>query len=185
MSPVLRRSLGLQRRHDRPVVRRLRAGLAIMVFALGTAVSAQPSGRDAAFIISADGQEVLDTQTRLVWRRCLEGQQLRAGRCEGEPMMLDWSVARARLANQPVMPGGGPWRLPGMQELTTTVDMTQPGSPVDARLFPDTPRVYVWSADVNERMPTQAWAMFYANGYLMSAWQSLQYPVRAVRNAGP
>jgi hypothetical protein len=54
----------------------------------------------------------------------------------------------------------------------------------DRELFPDTPRVYVWSATVNERTPSQAWVMFYANGYMMSSWQSVEYCLRLVRDPG-
>ena len=72
--------------------------------------------------------------------------------------------------------------VPSMDELTTIVDMTRPDSPIDDTLFPGTPKTYVWSATANERTPTQAWAMFNANGYLMSAWQSLAYSLRLVRS---
>lgn len=144
-------------------------------------VAAQGPARDPnRYQVSGDGQEVLDTQTKLAWRRCLEGMRLEVNRCVGEPATMSWPQAQAWATSQQV--AEATWRVPTMDELTTVVDMTLPGSPIDGNLFPSTPKVYIWSATPNERTPTQAWTMFNANGYLMSAWQSVPYSLRLVRS---
>jgi hypothetical protein len=156
---------------------------ALLALLLCLNVQAQaPKSSPDRFQVSADGQEVLDQDTRLIWRRCLEGMRYEAGRCLGEPQALAWSqgVDWAKAVSLPTTS----WRMPTMMELTSVIDMNRHGAPVDPVLFPDTPRVYVWSATVNERTPSHAWVMFYANGYMMSAQQSISYFVRLVREKG-
>jgi Protein of unknown function (DUF1566) len=152
-------------------------GVSIML--PGSAQAQAPKISPDRFQVSSDGQEVVDHETRLVWRRCLEGMRFEAGRCLGAPQSMVWSHGHD-WAKQ-VSSAGNQWRMPTMMELTTVIDMNRHGAPVDNALFPDTPRVYVWSATVNERTPSHAWIMFYANGYMMSAQQSISYFVRLVR----
>ena len=156
---------------------------ALLALLLSLNVQAQaPKSSPDRFQVSADGQEVLDQDTRLIWRRCLEGMRYEAGRCLGEPQPLAWSqgVDWAKAVSMPTTS----WRMPTMMELSSVIDMNRHGAPVDPVLFPDTPRAYVWSATVNERTPSHAWVMFYANGYMMSAQQSISYFVRLVREKG-
>jgi hypothetical protein len=131
------------------------------------------------FQVSADGQEVIDQEKQLVWRRCVEGMRFEGGRCLGEPMPLVWASGHDWAKGIPS--SGSPWRMPTMNELGTMMDMSSHGSPLNAALFPDTPKAYVWSATVNDRTPTHAWAMLNTNGYMMSSWQTVTYYLRLVR----
>ena len=64
---------------------RLRAaaiGSRCAAFALFALVTAAVHAQDR-FVISSDGQEVTDSTTKLVWRRCGEGQSWDGKTCSG------------------------------------------------------------------------------------------------------
>jgi hypothetical protein len=152
----------------------------LVVISSSSLVRAQaPKMSPDRFQVSADGQEVIDQEKQLVWRRCLEGMHYEDGRCLGEPQPMAW--ASGQVWAKSITSSGSPWRMPTMIELSTMMDMSRHGSPLNATLFPDTPKAYVWSATVNERTPTHAWAMLYTNGYMMSSWQTVSYYLRLVR----
>jgi Protein of unknown function (DUF1566) len=154
--------------------------LFLVVFGASSLVRGQaPQMSPDRFQVSADGQEVIDQEKQLVWRRCLEGMRYEDGRCLGEPQPMAW--ASGHVWAKSITSSGNPWRMPTMIELSTMMDMSRHGSPLNATLFPDTPKAYVWSATVNERTPTHAWAMLYTNGYMMSSWQTVSYYLRLVR----
>ncbi|MEI7840648.1 MAG: DUF1566 domain-containing protein [Methylococcaceae bacterium] len=97
------------------------------------------------YVISDDKQEVLDTQTGLIWRRCVEGMTWNGATCAGEPFggMLQESLERA--ASQARLSGKA-WRLPNIKELASLVDTTQPNLAIDSTIFPATPNDQVWSS---------------------------------------
>ncbi len=158
------------------------AKLTTWVLALGMSSVVQAQALKVSpdrFQVSADGQEVIDQEKQLVWRRCLEGMRYEDGRCLGDPQPMAWASGHEWAKS--VASSGGPWRMPTMIELSTMMDMSRHGSPLNAALFPDTPKAYVWSATANERTPTHAWTMLYTNGYMMSSWQTVSYYLRLVR----
>jgi hypothetical protein len=71
--------------------------------------------------VSDDGQEVLDTQTNLIWRRCVEGMNWNGVTCEGNPLgvMLQEGLSRALLQAHETAKA---WRLPNIKELASLVD---------------------------------------------------------------
>jgi len=93
-----------------------------------------PASGRARFVVSADGQEVRDRATSLVWRRCSEGQVLQGGTCVGTPTALDWHAALA-LARQ----AGGGYRMPNFKEMLSIVDTRLTGVAFDSSAFPGSP----------------------------------------------
>jgi len=108
-------------------------------------VSSTQKSKAKNYVISDDKQEVLDAQTGLIWRRCVEGMKWNGATCVGEPFggMLQESLERA--ANQARLTGKA-WRLPNIKELSSLVDTTQPKLAIDSTIFPATPNDQVWSS---------------------------------------
>ena len=66
--------------------------LAVAAMAVGVAAHAE-----SRYTLSADGQEVTDTQTKLVWQRCAVGMKWNGKTCVGEPVLMTHSeVGNAR-----------------------------------------------------------------------------------------
>jgi hypothetical protein len=96
------------------------------------------------FVVSADGQEVIDRSTGLAWRRCEEGLQFDGAACTGHGLLLAWPDALAR-AQQQASDTGVDWRLPNAKELASLLDHTR-RSHIDTRAFPARQAGTVWTS---------------------------------------
>jgi hypothetical protein len=92
--------------------------------------------------VLADGHELLDAQTGLIWSRCLEGAQWNGRHCEGSPRLLTHAEAiKHAQQRQPV----GQWRLPRVPELQRAL-LKAPSVKVNGEpAFPDVPGVWLWT----------------------------------------
>lgn len=148
--------------------------------------SSAPGARgDAQYeTASADGGDVLDLQTGLVWARCSVGQTWKNGTCEGDAAVLGWQAAidGARAARG----GQGAWRLPTHRELATLVDRRCPRPAINTKWFPATPQGVYWTSSPNPEDPgAKAWALdFFDGGYKAPASKAQSHHVRLVRDAG-
>jgi len=70
----------------------IRAALIVWTCAVA-AFSAQAQGR---FAVSADGQQVTDSTSGLVWRRCAEGMKWNGSICAGKPLKYTFAGGRRR-----------------------------------------------------------------------------------------
>lgn len=120
-------------------------------FAVRLVRSERPAPEFARFVISADGQEVHDRVTDLVWRRCSEGQVLQGETCVGAPTTLDWHSALA-LAQQ----AGGGYRMPNFKEMLSIVDTRLTGVSFDDRAFPNTPADTSYWTSTTQMFPDTA-----------------------------
>lgn len=115
----------------------------LAIFSLSTlisnAVAAPP------YVISTDGQEVTDTKTGLIWRRCPEGMTASSSTCAGTPLGYTPVAALAR-AKSEAQASGAAWRIPNIRELASIVDRTRTFPAIDTTAFPDTPSAYFWSS---------------------------------------
>lgn len=113
--------------------------------ALGVSLAcAAAFAADTRFVVSADGQEVLDTKTSLIWRRCTEGMSWDGKACTGKVAKYKFGEAKQRAdAAAPVQ--GKAWRVPTKDELSTLVikQNKKPFTDVDA--FPNTPASLYWA----------------------------------------
>lgn len=148
-----------------------------------------PQGATAsgAYIISADGQEVTDSRTGLVWRRCVEGMAWNGTTCAGSPFFGMWqhalqlSVAEARRTGQA-------WRLPNVKELASLLDRTPialapEAMAIDPVAFPATPNFQAWSSSPWATDAFYAWSAHFYHGSVYFTYLEDNGVARLVRDA--
>jgi len=99
------------------------------------------------YIPSPDGQEITDSKTGLIWRRCAEGMVWKTSTCAGTALFPDHQGARARVLAAAT--ARHPWRLPTLQELSGIVALREVGegmAAIDPMAFPATPLARFWSS---------------------------------------
>ncbi len=146
------------------------AALSLLALA---AASTQAQGR---FTISSDGQEVTDTTTKLVWRRCAEGQKWDGKVCAGKLLKVKYAGAKSAAAGV-----GSGWRLPSREELVAIVDMTKKKPRIDPQAFPSTPALPFWATKQGSTDNLNAWVVSFANGKVKANLGEAKFPLRLVR----
>lgn len=127
------------------------------------------------YVLLHQGEEVLDTQTNLVWRRCAVGVELAHDRCIGDSSKYDISVLPVR---------DTPWRLPTQAELLSLVVQPvtasdQAKARIDETVFPDTPRARFQAAGaVGGTYPN----VDFSTGRPGWTRPLAHYPIRAIRD---
>jgi Protein of unknown function (DUF1566) len=125
---------------------------------LGAMTTAQGQAR---YTYSAAGDEVTDTQTGLVWRRCSEGQAWSGGTCTGSAATYTHEQALARATAQM---GTAGWRLPNVKELASLADKTRTDPAINTTAFPATPSNWYWSSTPYAGDASRAWFVSFYNG---------------------
>jgi hypothetical protein len=153
--------------------------LACAMFAVFAATSSQAEGR---FAVSADGQQVTDTTTKLTWRRCVEGMQWDGKTCTGKPLKLDYGAAKRR-AKGAGSDGGSGWRVPTRNELVGLVDRNAKAKPrIDATAFPKTPSILQWASRPGTDDNLNAWLVSFQNGKVTGNVGESKFGLRLVRD---
>ena len=155
-------------------------------------------------VISADGQEVTDIRSGLVWRRCAEGSRWDGNNCSGVAETYNYNDALGRagraigLVNSPgaiepsqAAPNGrsspagsaSQWRLPTVFELSTITDRSRSNPTIDGAAFPNTPASWHWSSTFDTTNPTYIWIISFYNGYASNIGPYNKGYVRLVRGA--
>ncbi len=134
----------------------------------------------ARFEISADGTEVTDSLTKLVWRRCAEGRTWNGVSCSGTTLFFgNHDAALVHATSQ------SGWRLPNIKELASIVDRSSGLSGINQSRFPTNPTTLHWSSTPVVSSPGSVWGVDFGNGYIdwdpRSAFRSR--PIRLVRSA--
>jgi hypothetical protein len=137
--------------------------LAYLLGALPIAASAQP------FTISADGREVTDQKTGLIWRRCPEGMEYSNNSCTGTPSKFNHDEALEHTATQANITGVD-WRMPSAEELAGDPDRTLSNLKVDSKAFPNTPAGLFWTGSPYPRSTHYAWSVDFTPGIHVTAW---------------
>lgn len=141
---------------------------------LPVAASAEP------YIISADGSEVTDRKTRLIWRRCAEDMNWDGSTCAGVASTFTHKAALERAATQASSTGLA-WRLPNVKDLASIADRSRINPAIDPTAFPVTPASWFWSSSPYIGFPTVAWLVFFGNGNVYGGGRSNSFYVRLVR----
>jgi len=155
---------------------RLRTGSWLFaVLALAVAVPAAAQGR---YRVSADGNEVEDTTTHLVWRRCAEGLRWSGRACDGKLMKFFYREAKKRASDS------GGWRLPTRDELVGIVVKNKKKPMIDVAAFPNTPAQQFWATreDADHTDDLNAWLVNFANGRVYGNVGQKRFALRLVRD---
>jgi hypothetical protein len=121
-----------------------------------------PPGR---YQVTAD--TVSDTQTGLTWQRILDpGSYTRAN-----AITVCGSLSLA----------GGGWRMPSIKELQTLIDTSRLDPSIDTTAFPNTPMTDFWAETGRAGSTTDAWAVLFSDGYVLSHPVSELHRIRCVR----
>jgi hypothetical protein len=141
----------------------------------GWGLVSQVQAQSARFIPSADGSEVMDMQTYLVWSRCTLGQTWNGSVCAGFPLFISHEAA---LANAKTQTG---WRLPNVKELSSLVDTTLINPAMNSTVFGGVFNKSYWSSTPDVRNPTSAWSVDFSIGGVNSIRRSTLTIARLVR----
>ncbi len=117
------------------------------------------------FTVSADGQEVTDTKTGLIWRRCAEGMTASGGTCTGTASTFMHEAALTRASTQATATGVA-WRLPNVKELSSIADKSRSNPAIDTAAFPATPASWFWSSSPYIGDANHAWGVNFYYGYV-------------------
>jgi len=98
--------------------------------------------------VSADGDEVTDQGTGLIWRRCVEGMSWDGATCIGTPGDYTHGQAPQQAVAQAAATGKG-WRLPNSKELAGIDDIFKTPPVIDPATFPANPPGWYWSVSPN------------------------------------
>lgn len=123
--------------------------------------------KSARYKISADGQEVTDTETELVWRRCAEGMTVVRNSCQGKPGTYTHDAAEKLAAGEAARTGKD-WHLPRINEELMTIRDYELKPAIHPVAFPDTPPGSFWSSSANRLTPgaPSSWVLgFYEESF--------------------
>lgn len=142
-----------------------------LTFLLGVLPSAASAQQ---FSISADGSEVTDQNTGLIWRRCPEGMIYSNNTCTGVANKLNHAEAVRHAATQ-ASGSGKSWRLPTLEELRSKTKRTLSNVKVDSVAFPAMPPGQYWTASPDGKLNyhlsiNYAWTVDFTPGLSVSAW---------------
>jgi hypothetical protein len=144
---------------------------------------ALPSQAQSRYVPIGAGDEVHDTQTGLIWKRCSEGQTWGgvARGCVGRlRLFLHWdALSHAREQS-------GAWRVPNRNELLSLVDRRFMRPVIDSQLFPDTPaNDWYWTSTPSHTINRSefVWAVYFGHGSSLRMMRSSTLPVRLVRRS--
>ncbi|MEQ1837635.1 MAG: DUF1566 domain-containing protein, partial [Candidatus Nitrotoga sp.] len=147
-------------------------------------VRAGQSPSTPRYTVSANGQEVTDNQTKLIWRRCAEGMDWDGTTCAGVAGTFTHEAALIRARDQAVSTAIA-WHLPNVRELSSIVDRSRSNPAIDPAAFPATPVNVFWSASPLVGYASgYAWGVDFGDGVVDLSYLNVRNssnPVRLVR----
>ncbi|HCT99339.1 MAG TPA: hypothetical protein DF614_04540 [Methylococcaceae bacterium] len=147
-------------------------------------VSDTPPRAEKKYIISDNGEEVLDLQTNLIWRRCVEGMRWSGQTCVDEslsgPTFFMFQEALQHAVYQADQTKKA-WRLPNIKELTSLMDYSQADMAIDSTVFPSTPNAQAWSSSSYSADAFYSWIVHFYYGKVYFDYTEDMGTVRLVR----
>ena len=122
-----------------------------------------------SYVLSADGSEVTDPKTGLIWRRCPEGMVFSGHTCMGIARTYTHEAAMRQAAAQ-ASKTAITWRLPNVKELSSIADKTLNSPAIDSAAFPATPSSFFWSASPNAIYSNYAGGVDFVDGYVSDGY---------------
>lgn len=111
---------------------------------------------DSRYEVLANGSEIRDLDTNLVWQRCQVGQKWGGMGCTGKAKDFTYEEAE-KLVNKD-------WRLPTKEELLTLVDLNVGRPTINHKAFPNTPNSNVWTCTPYAFYSGYMWLVDFNNG---------------------
>ena len=133
------------------------------------------------YIISTNGQEVTDSKTGLIWRRCSEGQVWSGSACTGSASVFMHEAALAHATAQTLATNVA-WRLPNVKELASIRDVTKSAPTIDSLAFPATTSDFFWSSSPKTNDSNTAWGINFYFGYINGGYRNDSHPLRLLRS---
>jgi hypothetical protein len=130
----------------------------------------------ARYALSADGQEVTDSQTKLVWQRCPLGSKWDGKTCAGKP--FKFNLVQAKKANDPSNAG---WRMPTKDEFVVLTDRSKTKPKMNNLVFPVVPKGLYWTLRPETEDNLNAWVVDFRNGKVYGNTRNARHFVRLVR----
>jgi hypothetical protein len=121
-------------------------------------VTVKPQGA-TRFTLNADGT-VTDPSTKLLWKRCAEGQTWTGSDCSGTAVTYSWTTALGLKGDSFA---GKSWRLPSKDELNALVEASSSPA-IDTTAFPSAPVSTFWTASTDNTDPANAWVVDFGTG---------------------
>ena len=152
---------------------------------------------DNRYQILANGAEVKDLQTNLIWQRCQVGMNWNGNTCTGEASKFTFDDAQKQAGNG--------WRVPTIRELSSLIvcssgkmkdsdDVGDGGAPIknwcdgdytkpmiNTKAFPNTPASVVWSGSPSAGSTSLAWYVLFNDGNSSYSYRYNLVGVRLVR----
>ena len=155
-------------------------GPRIAAFAFLALVASASQAQDR-FTISSNGQDVTDTTSKLVWRRCAEGLRWDGKTCAGKVKTFKYPEAKEAAAAA-AKGDAKAWRIPTRDELVALVDKTAKKKPrIDVKAFHETPAKPFWAIRPGTDDDLNAWLVNFANGKVSGNTGQRRFPLRLVR----
>ncbi len=132
------------------------------------------------FVISANGQEVTDSATGLIWRRCPEGMTWNGSICNNSATFYDHENALKRATSE-ASSSKLNWRLPNAKELETLLIENAANPALDVTAFPNTPNELFWSSTPYSGDSDGAWVVDFSVGVVGAIMRNHLSFVRLVR----
>jgi hypothetical protein len=132
----------------------------------------------AALAPNAAGDEITDSKTGLIWKRCPEGMVWSVNTCTGTAATYTHEQALARATAQA---GTAGWRLPNVKELSSIVDASRASPAIDTAAFPATPSNWFWTSSPYAGLSDYAWFVYFDFGYVYNYNRYNTSHVRLVR----
>lgn len=129
------------------------------------ALTSAPTLASQRFQPNAAGDEISDTTTNLIWRRCAEGQSWNGSTCAGTALSLTWAKALTRANNQ-ASNSGLAWRLPNAKELTSLINTGRSLPATNTTAFPGTLPSAFWTATPYAGIVNSPFVVDFAFGYV-------------------
>ena len=149
-------------------------GVAACLLVAPVASAAEPP--PTRYTLSAGGQEVTDSQTKLVWQRCPLGAKWDGKVCSGKP--TKFNLVQAKKANDP---SNAAWRMPTKDEFLTLADRSKKKPKMDTTAFPAKPSDLYWALRPETDDNLNAWVADFRNGKIYGNTRDARHFVRLVR----
>jgi hypothetical protein len=127
------------------------------------------------------GGFAVNLKTRLIWKRCAEGQTWDGTTCTGSAQAFTWGEA----LNQSVAAtdgGSSEWRVPNRKELESIAEFCGHSPTINQTVFPNTPHERFWTSTTFVAEPNRAWSVNFSDGYVGASYKTAAPYVRLVRS---